>query len=133
MTALYPSRLLSVAINRSPQQVYDFVADPANLPQWASGLGDSIAQVDGQWIAQTAQGPVPIRFAERNRFGVLDHYVTVAPGVEIVVPMRVVANGAGSELTLTLFRLPEMNDDKFEADSEWVRHDLATLKKLLEA
>jgi hypothetical protein len=133
MSALLPSRQLSIAISRSPPHVYDFIADPANLPRWASGLGDSITQVEGQWVAQTAQGPVTIRFVERNRFGVLDHYVTVAPGVEVYVPLRVVANGDGSELTLTLFRQPEMSDEKFEADSEWVRRDLATLKRLLEA
>jgi hypothetical protein len=57
----------------------------------------------------------------------------VAPGVEVYVPLRVVANGDGSELTLTLFRQPQMSDDKFEADSEWVQRDLATLKRLLEA
>jgi hypothetical protein len=133
MTAPLPSRHLSIAIRCSPQQVANFVANPANLPRWASGLGASIEQVDGQWIAQTAQGPVTIRFVEPNRFGVLDHYVTVAPGVEVYVPLRVVANGDGSELTLTLFRQPEMSDDKFEADSDWVRRDLATLKQLLES
>jgi hypothetical protein len=55
----------------------------------------------------------------------------VTPGVEVYVPLRVVANGDGSELTL--FRQPQMSDDKFEADTEWVQRDLATLKQLLEA
>ncbi len=47
--------------------------------------------------------------------------------------MRVVANGAGSEIIFTLFRLPGISDEKFAADAEWVRRDLNTLKALLEA
>jgi hypothetical protein len=52
--------------------------------------------------------------------------------VEIYIPMRVVSNGSGSELLLTLFRLPEMTDEKFAADAQWVMRDLAAVKNLLE-
>ncbi|WP_225308522.1 hypothetical protein [Hypericibacter terrae] len=58
--------------------------------------------------------------------------MTVAPGVEILIPLRVVANGSGSEVALTLFRLPGMSDEKFAADADWVRRDLERLKALLE-
>jgi hypothetical protein len=44
------------------------------------------------------------RFVKRNEFGVLDHYVNPAPGVEVYVPMRVLANGSGSEV---IFYEPE--------------------------
>jgi hypothetical protein len=29
--------------------VYDYAFDPANLPQWAPGLGSSVEHVDGQF------------------------------------------------------------------------------------
>lgn len=73
-----------------------------------------------------------MRFAERNSFGVLDHYVTVAPGAEVYVPLRVIANGTGSEVIFTLFRLPEMTEEKFAEDQKLVEQDLGTLKNLLE-
>jgi hypothetical protein len=81
----FERRHISISIARSPQEVYDFVADPKNLPQWASGLGTSIAKVNGQWVAQTPQGPVKVRFAPSNGLGVLDHYVTLPTGAEIYV------------------------------------------------
>jgi hypothetical protein len=63
----------------------------------------------------------------------LDHTVIPAPGVEIYVPLRVVANGdAGSEVLFTLFRQPGMSDEKFAADAKWVLSDLQKLKALLE-
>ena len=74
-----------------------------------------------------------VRFTERNSFGVLDHYVIPELGVEVYIPLRVIANGTGSELIFTLFRLSDMSDEKFAADAEWVMRDLNALKSLLEA
>ena len=132
MPLLFETRLFSISITRDQQEVYDFVANPANLPRWASGLGTSIKNVDGKWIANTQNGPIEIRFAPRNDLGVLDHYVTLPTGAVIYVPLRVIPNGSGSELTLTLFRQPDMTDQKFQEDAEWVLRDLTRLKDLLE-
>lgn len=126
------TRTLSVTIKRSVQEVYDFAATPGNLPMWASGLGKSFKQVAGEWIAETAEGAVKVRFSERNAYGVLDHWVSPAPDVEIYIPMRVVPNGSGCELLFTLFHLPGMSDAQFAADAEWVMRDLTALKNLLE-
>ena len=132
MSPLFETRIISVSIARSPREVYAFVSNPANLPRWASGIGSSIEQIKGEWIAQTPNGPVKVRFAPRNDLGVLDHYVTVAPGVEIYIPMRVVPNGSGSELIFTLFRQPDMTDEKFREDADWVLRDLTRLKDIFE-
>jgi hypothetical protein len=126
------SRTLQVSIARPPAEVYDFAADPENLPKWARGLCRSIRRSEAGWIVDTAQGEINVRFTERNSLGVLDHYVTSAPGVEIYVPMRVVANGAGSEIIFTLFRQPGMSADKFAEDIGSVERDLETLKHVLE-
>jgi len=133
MATMYPSRNLSVQINRNPRDVYTFTSVPENWPQWASGLGKSLKRENGEWIAETPQGPVKVRFTERNAFGILDHYVIPKPGVEIYIPMRVIANGNGSELIFTLFRLSEMSEEQFAADADWVMRDLTALKTLLEA
>jgi len=132
MSPLFETRIISVSIARDPREVYAFVSNPANLPRWASGIGSSIEQIKGEWIAQTPNGPVKVRFAPRNDLGVLDHYVTVAPGVEIYIPMRVVPNRSGSELIFTLFRQPDMTDEKFREDADWVLRDLTRLKDIFE-
>ena len=132
MSPLFETRIISVSIARDPREVYAFVSNPANLPRWASGIGSSIEQIKGEWIAQTPNGPVKVRFAPRNDLGVLDHYVTVAPGVEIYIPMRVVPNGSGSELIFTLVRQPDMTDEKFREDADWVLRDLTRLKDIFE-
>jgi hypothetical protein len=124
---------LSVFINRDAGDVYDFVCVPENFRLWASGLGSSLKMVNGEWVAESPEGQVKIRFSERNELGVLDHWVSTQPGVKIYIPMRVIPNGRGSELIFTLFRSPDMSEEEFAADAEWVMRDLNSLKDLLES
>ena len=60
-------------------------------------------------------------------------WLTLPDGSEISIPLRVVPNGDGAEVTLTLFRVPGMDDARFERDQGMVAADLARLKALLEA
>ena len=129
-TGILKARTLAVSIDCAPGQVYDFVSDPRNLPRW-SFFGSVIRSGD-QWVADTPDGPVGIRFVEANELGVLDHYVKLGSGVEIYVPMRVILNGEGSEVLFTLFQAPDMSDEAFAEDAKQVERDLATLKVVLE-
>ncbi len=126
-------RHISVSIDRPPAEVYAFAANPENLPRWAEGLSGSIENVSGEWIADSPMGKVRVRFVKRNELGVLDHDVILESGESVHNPMRVVANGDGSELVFTLFRRPETSDEAFAADASAVERDLAALKRLLEA
>jgi len=130
--AVHEVRTISVSIDRDWREVYAYASQPQNLPHWASGLGSGVERSGEEWTAKGPEGPIRIRFAPPNDYGVLDHVVIVVPGVEILIPMRVIPNGSGSEIALTLFRLPGMSDEKFVADADWVRRDLGALKALLE-
>jgi hypothetical protein len=130
MTSL--SRTVTLTINRAWREVYAFASRPENMAVWASGLGHSLQQSDDKWTAEGPEGLVEVAFTPTNGFGVLDHTVITASGAEIYVPMRVIANGQGSEILLTLFQLGDMTEDQFERDVEWVNRDLRTLKALME-
>ena len=127
------SRTLSVSIARPPARVYAFVRNAENIPRWAGGLAKAVRRAADGWILETADGPLGFAFVADNDLGVLDHVVTVAPNVDIVNPMRVVANGRGSEVSFTLFELPGMTAEKFEEDARMVERDLRALKRVLEA
>lgn len=125
-------RHLRIGIARPLDTVYAFASDPRNLPRWAKGLGASVVRDGGQWRVQTPQGPARLRFAPPNPFGILDHTVSPAPGIEVYVPMRVIAHGTGSEVVFTLFRQPGMSDEQFAQDAAMVEQDLAALRAVLE-
>jgi len=132
MTPVLRSKTLSVSIERPPAEVYRFVSNPENLPKWATAFCRSVGKSEGEWIVETPDGPMRIRFVGQNELGVLDHYVSPAPGVEILNPMRVVSNGSGSEVLFTLFQLPDMSGERFAEDVRLVERDLQTLKSVLE-
>lgn len=133
MTTLRETRVIHIGVQRDWRTVYDFLAEPLNFNAWAAGLGHSLRQEGDRYVAEGPEGPVTVRFSPPNAFGVVDHWVTVAPGVEVDVPLRVVPDGAGSLVMLTLFRQPGMDDARFGADAALVEKDLATLKQLLES
>jgi hypothetical protein len=73
-----------------------------------------------------------LSFAERNKFGIIDHFIIPERGEAVYVPMRVLANGHGTEVIFTLFKMPFMDDEKYDEDIKWVEKDLGQLKALLE-
>lgn len=88
-------RQLCVSIDRPAAEAYEFLCLPENLPKWASRLG------------------TPVRLTERNARGVLDYSVTRPDGSQVYVPLRVVANGRGCELVLTLFHPAAVSEESF--------------------
>jgi len=129
----YRSLTLTISIERPWQEVYDFVIDPANMSQWAAGLGNGFDGEGLEWTARDPGGnPVRIRFVERNALGVFDHDVFVGDRV-VHVPLRVMPNGTGAEVTFLLLQTPDLaKEEDFERDAAAVRKDLQTLKDVLE-
>ena len=128
------SKHLSILIDRPSTAVYEYAAEPANLPQWAAGLASAtVEQVDGQWVADSPMGRVTVAFAARNDFGVLDHVVTLPSGESVYNPLRVIPYGDASEVVFTLRQRPGMTSEEFAQDADAVRADLVSLKGALEA
>lgn len=128
------ARILHASIDVPFDRAYEFTHRPENFPKWASGLSQSTLRETARgWVTSTPDGELVIRFSERNAFGVLDHWVTIAGMPENYNPMRLVANGDGSEIAFTLLRIPGMSDADYAHDAATIEKDLASLKALLEA
>ncbi|WP_327713060.1 SRPBCC family protein [Streptomyces sp. NBC_00464] len=128
------SRHIGIHIDSPVAAVYAYASDPANLPKWAQGLGGSIEEIDGQWVAESSpMGRVVVAFTPHNELGVLDHDVTLPSGQTVHNPVRVIADGTGSEVVFTLRRQPGMSDADMRRDADMVAADLARLKERTES
>lgn len=128
------SKIVTVSIDRDWHDVYEAFWRPEAFPTWASGLSEAgLEQDGGLWTAWGPEGPIRIRFSPHNPFGVMDHWVDVGKGRVIYVPLRIIENGNGADVMLTLFRQLDMDDAHFAEDERWVRRDLEALKVLAEA
>ena len=127
------SKQISERIERPVSEAYGYASNPANLPEWAPGLGTSVAEADGKWWVETPSGRVGIEFAPRNEYGILDHNVILPSGEVVYIPLRVFANDVGCEIVFTLRKTPGMSSEEFERDAGLVQADLTRLKRVLEA
>lgn len=123
----------SITIACPPDRVFQFVADPANLPQWSQSFYLGIALEQGQWVAQTPTGPVQVRIATHRQLRIADQFIALAPGVEMMIPMRVVPNEQGSEFILTLFQPEYISETDYQAEVQLIEHELRLLKQILES
>jgi len=63
------AQTLAVSMAVAPDVVYAYVRDPHHLSRWAKGFATTVAEQDGEWMAQTPMGEVVIRFAADNAWG----------------------------------------------------------------
>jgi hypothetical protein len=125
-------RTISITVARPVKVVYEYLAAPEKYSEWSFFLTSARPEGD-RWIFETPNGPVHVKFVERNAYGVLDHWVTVGGDAAIYVPLRVVAHGHESAVLFTVFRQSEMSDQDYDADIAAVRKDLENLKRVLES
>ena len=131
---MFRSLTISISIARPHQEVYEFLAEPLNLPTWTVAIERMEHRRDNDWAATTPQGEIIIRYAARNKYGVLDYSVLRPDESDAyVIPIRVFANDDGAELTFTHYQRPDMSEELFNSEAEWIRADLLTLKTLLES
>ncbi|HEX7820621.1 MAG TPA: polyketide cyclase [Sphingobium sp.] len=126
---MLPARTYSISIDRDWRDLYEAIWRPEIFPKWASGLTESdLRRSDTGWIADGPDGPVAVRFTPHNEHGVMDHFVETGDGQQVHVPMRVIQNGDGADVMLTLFRQPGMTDEIFQRDAKWIARDLRALR-----
>jgi hypothetical protein len=129
-----PARVVTFSIARPLREVYEFLLRPQNFASWAFVGDTQMSNLgDGDWAVETSVGPRILRFAERNRNFVLTHSARVAPGdTPSVIPMRLMANGDGTELIYVFLPRPSLSEAEWGSMIEWVTADLGALKSYLE-
>jgi Polyketide cyclase / dehydrase and lipid transport len=124
----------SITIAAAPDAVYAVVADHEQLPAWAVGFSSAVRRDAEGWHTTFANGrELPFRLDADEQARTVDFVITTAPGVEVLAPTRVLANGDGAEYLFTLFQSPGRSDEAFAGQLEGLRGELALLKALVEA
>lgn len=122
-----------ITINVDRRTLFEFLADPNNLPRWAVGFCRAIRRDGDHWFVQTSQGEVAVRYVTHADLGVVDFYLSPAPGIEVDAFSRIVPNGDGAEYVFTQFQAPGMPDEAFEAQVSALKEELVVLRALMHA
>jgi len=128
------ARTLTVEISRPPEDVYNFLVEPANLAHWTLVQNGRRHPVAGpnSWAFDGPRGTVVVNFTAANPYFVLDYTMQVGSHVTHSAHVRVIRNGAGTVLTHTSVQQPLVSDASFASEEEWMLSDLLVLKTLME-
>ncbi|MEL6255979.1 MAG: SRPBCC family protein [Bacteroidota bacterium] len=128
--------IVSIGINASPDEVFDYVANGKNLPEWTNFF----KEVDEtSAIIVTSQGELKVSMESvlNKKLGVIDTIIEMPDGSKNHSWSRVTGNKLGNEsvfsFTLTAPPLPLDALAKFLAGQKaQLEEELRTLKSILE-
>ena len=122
----------TISIDAPVRKVFDFLANLENWQDWAIATIEKIQLYDGEWWeAATPVGSALLRLRPNATFGTLDHDFD-ADDASWTVPARVVPNGTGSEVMITLMQPRGTSLADFEEQLALVGGELEHLKRLME-
>jgi hypothetical protein len=114
----------SIAIDATPAKVFDFVAEPRNLPLWAPGAVKSVEPSGDDWIFHNGDSERRVIVRTSQEYGTVDLLSPDGPGVFT----RVVPNGTGAEYQFTLFFPEGTPEDAVTAQSDIIDEELVTVR-----
>lgn len=127
----------SIGINAHPDKVFQFIAEPANVPKWALGF----SQVDGKTaFMETPAGKMKVGMTMQSNpeLGTVDTTMTMPDNSIGMAYSRVLPNDGGetSIFSFVLMAPPvplEEIEGTLEAQKKQLAEELQLLKKILEA
>ena len=125
----------AVEIERPQRQVFDFVRDPKNLPQWAHAFREA---GDSKATLATPAGTVEVglRTDASRESGTIDWHLTFPDGGVGVAQSRATPTARDTCIYSFVLHAPpvplEQIEGALEVQSVTLRSELATLKAILE-
>jgi uncharacterized protein YndB with AHSA1/START domain len=129
-TNLLITQTRSIAIAASPQTVFDLVADPSTLPNWAPGFARAIRPDGDHWIVENDQGEARILVRTSREHGTIDILSADEPRQGAYT--RVLPNGTGSEYQFTLQFPPDAPEEAIAQQMAVVDAELQAVRTLCE-
>lgn len=126
----------SIGINAKPDQVFDFIAEPTNVPKWALGF----SEVNGETaLMETPNGKLKVgmRMIVNKDLGTIDTIMTMPDGSVGKVFSRVTENDHGNSAVFTFVLLAppvplEEVEGTLEEQKKQLAEELQLLKQILE-
>jgi hypothetical protein len=130
-TPLGHSATRSISITTAPELVVDLAGDPRRLPDWAPRFASAVSPDGPDWVVESGESRFHLRVRVDRELGVIDLIQPANPNRGAY--MRVLANGAGSELVFTLIFPAGTPDELIAQQMTTVEAELRTVRDLCEA
>jgi hypothetical protein len=120
---------------RAPQQaVFDYMADVENLPEWATEFARELRREGNDYKVVNGLGEFFFKIRADAATGVIDMFAGPTKEAMTVFPTRAVALPDGrTAYSFTMFQVPGMPDELFDAQYASLRREFANIERLLDA
>jgi hypothetical protein len=119
-------------LNESKSVVFEFLADVANLPVWATEFCESGRWEGDDYRIKTSQGELIARCEGDARTGVIDMFAGPTKEAMGLFPVRVLGLPDGrTAVTFTFFQPPGMPEELYARQHASLRNELAALPEVI--
>jgi hypothetical protein len=113
------ARTVTAVLDAPREEVFRYLADVANLPDWATEFARELRFEDGKAKVVNGLGEFYFSIEADPDTGVIDMYAGPTEEELAVFPTRVVGlTGGKVAYSFTMFQGPEMPDELFESEYE---------------
>lgn len=125
----------SIEIDRPVKEVFDYVANPANLPSWTNAF-KSADHEKAELVTPAGAVPIALKTEANLQAGTVDWFMTFPDGGTGSAFSRATANGAGKSIYSFVLMAPpvalELIEGALTEQMAILARELETLKAVLE-
>lgn len=123
------SRTVTTVLEAPKNEVFDYLADVRNLPDWATEFARELKVVDGRHKVVNGLGEFFVEIRADEETGVIDMLSGPTEESLAVFPTRVVSMGdRRSAFIFTMFQQPGQPEDVFDGQYDALRRELAIVE-----
>jgi hypothetical protein len=122
---------VTTVLNRSPEDVFTYLSDIENLPEWATEFARELKRDGDDYKVVNGLGEFFFDIRADAASGVIDMFAGPTKDAMAVFPTRVVGCGGGAAYSFTMFQAPDMSDELFESQYESLKREFRNIEALL--
>lgn len=123
------NRTVTAILDAPKSDVFGYLSDVANLPDWATEFAQELRYEDGDAKVVNNLGEFFVDIAADPETGVIDIHAGPARNELAVFPSRVISLPDGrSAYSFTMFKQPGTPDDLFESQYESLRREFDNIR-----
>jgi hypothetical protein len=124
------SRTVTTVVDAPKERVFTFLSRVENLPKWATEFARELKVEGGHTKVVNGLGEFDFAIEADEETGVIDMYAGPSPDELALFPTRVVElPGGSSAYTFTMFQMPGMPDELFEAQYESLLREFENIER----
>ena len=120
---------VTTVLDAPREAVFDYLADPENLPHWATEFARELRRDDDGYTVVNGLGELRFEIRADRTTGVVDMLAGPDRDHMAVFPTRAVELPDGrTAYTFTMFQGPDMPDELFEAQHASLQREFANIE-----